>query len=129
MKSYYNKGSLIDNSLIVAISDAYIDYYQFVYNNLDKLIILPFANIKNLEALEFFFNNNISYVSKRYSINELKTFQDKFVKMQVAKPSDVSSMPNDQKNNKKDLLKEKIVKLDSYKKANSLYLKIISESK
>jgi hypothetical protein len=38
-------------------------------------------------------------------------------------------MPNDQKNNKKDLLKEKIVKLDSYKKANSLYLKIISESK
>jgi hypothetical protein len=127
MKSYYNKGSLIDNSLIVAISDAYIDYYQFVYNNLDKVTILPFTTIKNLEALELFFSS-ISYINMRYSINELKTFKDKFFKMQAGKPSYITSTPNDQRNKKKKLLKEKIVKLDSYKKANSLYLKIILES-
>jgi hypothetical protein len=128
MKSYYSKGSLSDNSLIVNISETYINYYQFVYNNLEKLTILPFTKIRNLEALAVFFINNISNIDKRYSVDELDAFHEKFIKMQSAKPSDRTSMPNDERNSKKELVKERILKLESYKKANSLYLKIVLES-
>lgn len=128
MRAYDNKGDLSDNSLLVNISNEYINYYQFVYDNLDKIYILPHTIIINIEALNNYFNKNIINIKKDYSVDELNNFHEHFVRMQSEKPSLVTSMPNDERNNKKKLVKEKILKLDSYKKANTLYLKLLSES-
>lgn len=127
MKSYYNKGSLSDNNLIINIINEYIDYYQFVFDNFNKLKILPFTKIMNIEELNDFFCNNLSNINKGYSVEELKAFHENFVKMQSEKPSDRTSTPNEKRNSKKKIIKERILNLDSYKKANTLYLKILFE--
>lgn len=123
MKSHYNK-----DSLEVHISNAYIDYYQFVYDNLDKIYILPFTIIKNPETLNKFFNKNINSIKKNYSVDELNNFHEYFIEMQSEKPSSVTSTPNDIRNYKKKIIKEKILKHASYKKANELYLKLLFKS-
>lgn len=127
MKSYYQKGNLEDEDFLNEILNAYIRYYYYVLKNKESIEILPFNKIKNTESLKYFFQKIFSKEVKTISTKELNEFDLNIRKHQRKKPNERTSTPNIEREKIKNSIKEKILKLEEYKTALSLFKKLSNE--
>lgn len=127
MKSYYQKGDIEDEDFLNEMLKSYIKYYDYVLKNDESIVILPFKKIKNLESLRDFFQNIFSQKVKKISKEELNEFDLEIKKHQKKKPKERTSTPNKKREEIKNYIKGKILKLEEYKTALSLFKQLSDE--
>jgi len=121
MQDYYGRGLKADKDFLYEILQNYIFYYQFVLNSKNRIKILSFEIIIDIEKLHDFFTKELSVQNKNK--DELEGFVTRFKDNQKRKPSQRTSAPNKERQKMKIQVEQIIEELPNF----SIAMKVFNE--
>jgi hypothetical protein len=124
LKSHYKSGFTKDPDKLKVLIDNYITYYQFVYENRQRVKLLPFEAVIDLSSLNAFYRENLNL---RVDLNEsqLKEIEKAYKERQGNKPVERKNNPSEEKNIQKQSVYKMIVEIESFATASKIYQSLI----
>jgi len=121
MQDSHGRGLKGNKDYLFEILQNYIFYYQFVLNEKNRITVLNFETIIDVNRLNNFFNKKLLIQKKNK--DELEEFVIKFKKNQKRKPNERTSSPNEERQKMKIHVEQIIEELPNFPMA----MKIFSE--
>jgi hypothetical protein len=119
MQDSHGRGLKGNKDYLFEILQNYVFYYQFVLNEKNRITVLNFETIIDINRLNNFFNKKLLIQKKNK--DELEEFVIKFKKNQKRKPSERTSSPNEERQKMKIHVEQIIEELPNLPTAMKIF--------